>query len=326
MPLPKVFITRKISASAIQKLHGIADVEIWQEDSPPPHKVLLDRFSHCQAVLTMLTDPINTEMISNVPADFKVISQMAVGTDNIDVSFATEKKIPVGHTPDVLTEVCADFTWALLSAICRRIPESFFEVQNGIWRPWGPDVLLGADLFGSTLGIVGLGRIGLAVAKRAYGFNMNILYYSRTRKPELESSFNLKYVPLETLLAKSDFVSLHVNLSEETLHLLNADTIKLMKQSAYLVNISRGKVVDSEALTTAILTNQIAGAALDVFDPEPISQNHPLLHQHNVIITPHIASASAPVRNKMAQMAVDNIIAGLAQNQLPYCYNSSIYQ
>jgi glyoxylate reductase len=326
MNKPKVFITRKISTSAMENLLNIADVEVWQSDSPPPREILHDRFSTCQAVLTMLTDPIDEEIINHAASDFKVISQMAVGTDNIDVSFATSKRIPVGHTPNVLTEACADFTWALLTSIARRIPESHQEVQNGVWRPWGPEVLIGADLYGATLGIIGLGRIGQAVARRAAGFKMNVLYFSKTRKNELEKTYNIKYTSLENLLRTADFVSLHVNLTDETQYLLNTDTIKLMKQSAYLINISRGKVIDSDALTNAILSKRIAGAALDVFDPEPVPQNHPLLQQRNVIITPHIASASAPVRNKMAEMAVDNIIAALNNERLPYCYNPSIYQ
>ena len=325
MQLPKVFITRKISTSAIEKLKAFADVEVWHDEQPPSHEILLDRFSHNQAVLTMLTDPIDADVINQIDTNFKTISQMAVGTDNIDVLLATQMGIPVGHTPDVLTEACADFTWALLTAISRRVPESVSEVQNGIWRPWGPDVLIGADLYGSTLGLIGMGRIGQAVARRASGFNMNIFYYSKTRKIELEKELNLTYVPLETLLQKSDFVSVHVNLTNETHHFLNADKIKLMKPTSYLINISRGKVIDSEALTDALLTRQIAGAALDVFDPEPIPQNHPLLQCPNVIITPHIASASAPVREKMAHMAVDNIIAAINNEHIPYCYNPSVY-
>jgi glyoxylate reductase len=326
MPLPKVFVTRKISTSAFNKLSQFADVEVWPYETPPPPDVLLQQFQQSQAVLSLLTDPIDANIINKAASDFKIISQMAVGVDNIDIASATSKGIPVGHTPDVLTEVCADFTWTLLTAIARRLPEAHMEVQNNVWRPWGPDVLIGADIYGATLGIIGLGRIGQAVARRAAGFNMNILYYSKTRKRMLEEELKLTYVPLETLLQQSDFVSLHVNLSDETHHLLNTDTIKLMKSSAYLVNISRGKVVDSDALTEAILSNQIAGAALDVFDPEPIPQSHPLLHQNNVIITPHIASASAKVREKMALMAVDNIIAAIKDEQLPYCYNPSVYR
>ncbi|MBI9047818.1 MAG: D-glycerate dehydrogenase [Anaerolineaceae bacterium] len=326
MPKPKVFVTRKINPSAIEKLQSIADAEIWPNENPPPKEILLEKFAATQAVLTMLTDSVDHEVINRAPSNFKIISQMAVGTDNIDVTSATKRKIPIGHTPDVLTESCADFTWALITAIARRVSESHQEVRQGIWLPWGPDVLLGADLFGATLGIIGLGRIGLAVARRALGFNMKVLYFSKTRKPDLETKYNLQYRSMEELLSISDFVSLHVNLNQSTHHLINTDTIKFMKKSAYLINIARGKIIDPKALTQAIHNKQIAGAALDVFDPEPIQQNHPLLSCPNVIITPHIASASIPVRKKMAEMAVENILFALQNNPIPYCVNPIVYQ
>jgi glyoxylate reductase len=326
MSKPKVFVTRKIDTEAVQQLQVVADVEIWPHESPPPHDVLVEKFCTVDAVLTLLSDPIDQEVIQASSGQLKVISQMAVGVDNIDVSYATQRGIPVGHTPDALTECCADFTWALMMALARRVAESDNEVHQGIWRPWGPDILLGNDLYQSTLGIIGLGRIGLAVARRAAGFNMRTLYYSRNRKPDDEKQYGLMYVPLDELLQTSDYVSIHTSLNENTRNLFNSRTFSLMQTTAYLINIARGKIVDSTALTQAITQKKIAGAALDVFDPEPIPQDHPLLKFKNVIITPHIASASATARKKIALMAAENIITALKNKPIPYCYNPQIYR
>jgi glyoxylate reductase len=274
----------------------------------------------------MLTDPMDRAVIQAGAGHLKIISQMAVGVDNIDVKFATEQKLPVGNTPNVLTESCADFTWALMTSIARRVTESNREVMQGIWRPWGPDVLLGADLYHATLGIIGMGQIGQAVARRAIGFDMKVIYYSQFRKPELEEKYGYRYAQLDELLQQSDFVSIHTSLNPQTENLINAQTIALMKPSAYLINIARGKIVNSDALTDAIINKRIAGAALDVFDPEPIPVNHPLVKCKNVLLTPHIASASAPIRKRMAMMCVENIQAALKSEPIPYCYNPQIYQ
>jgi glyoxylate reductase len=321
----KVFVTRAIHPEAISKLKEFAEPEIWPLETPPPHATLIEASSKVDALLCMLTDPIDQAVIDAGSTHLKVISQMAVGVDNIDVQYATAQQIPVGHTPNVLTESCADFTWSLMTAIARRVPESNREVMQGIWRPWGPDVLLGADLFQSTLGIIGLGRIGLAVAKRAIGFQMKVLYYSQSRKPELESKYGFEYAALESLLQCSDFVSIHTSLNASTENLINATTLKFMKPSAFLINIARGKIVHSQALTEAILNQKIAGAALDVFEPEPIPADHPLVKCKNVLLTPHIASASAPIRKKMALMCVENIRAALINETIPYCYNPQVY-
>ncbi len=325
MSKPTVFVTRTIHPEAIEKLREIAEPEIWSQETPPSHAVLLDAASRSSAILSMLTDPIDREVIQAGSGHLKIISQMAVGVDNIDVKFATEQLLPVGHTPDVLTESCADFTWALMTSIARRVTESNREVLHGIWRPWGPDVLLGADLYQATLGIIGLGRIGQAVARRALGFNMKVLYFSQTRKPDLEEKYGFRFVQLEELLRQSDFVSIHTSLNAQTENLINAKTIALMKPSAYLINIARGKIVNSDALTDAVMNYHIAGAALDVFDPEPIPTDHPLVKCKNVLLTPHIASASAPIRKRMALMCVENIGAALKNEPIPYCYNRQIY-
>ena len=325
MSLPTVFVTRRISPKALQKLQAEADVLVWPHEEPPSRDVLLREISKADALLTLLTDPIDRDVIQAATSRLKVISQMAVGTDNIDIAAATQKGIPVGHTPDALTEACADFTWALMTAMARRVVESHQEVTQGIWRPWGPSVLLGADLYGATLGIVGLGRIGLAVARRAAGFNMHVCYYSRHRKPDIEHQYNLTYCDLDSLLSQSDYVSLHTSLNDQTDHLLNRERLALMKPSAYLINIARGKVVDSEALTDALINHKIAGAALDVFDPEPMPVNHPLLKLKNVIVTPHIASASIQARNVIADMAVENILTALHGQHIPYCFNPQVY-
>jgi glyoxylate reductase len=326
MNKPVVFVTRAIHPEALEKLREFAEPEVWAQATPPPHSVLVEACSHSVAILSMLTDPIDRAVIQAGSGHLKIISQMAVGVDNIDVPFATAQHIPVGNTPNVLTESCADFTWALMTCIARRVMESNREVMMGIWRPWGPDVLLGADLYQSTLGIIGLGQIGQAVARRAIGFNMNVLYYSQSRKPELEEKYGYRYAQLDELLAQSDFVSIHTSLNAQTENLINEKTIALMKPTAYLINIARGKIVNSEALTNAILDKRIAGAALDVFDPEPIPTNHPLVKCKNVLLTPHIASASAPIRKRMALMCVENIQAALKDEPIPYCYNPQIYK
>lgn len=326
MTKPLVFITRQIATDATARLQEVADVEVWPQEDPPPLSVLLDKISHVDGIITMLTDPINAEVIKAASPKLKVISQMAVGFDNIDVARATERKIPVGHTPGVLTETTADFAWALILAAARRVVEADRQVRKGIWKPWGPDVLTGFDVYGATLGIIGFGRIGQAVARRAKGFNMRIIYHSRQRKPDAEQEFGASYVSLEDIFRISDILSLHLNYTPAAYHLVNRERLSLMKPSAILINTSRGAVVDSEALVWALQNKVIAAAALDVFDPEPIPPNHPLLFMENVVLTPHIASASRETRRRMAFMAVDNVVAALAGKPIPYCVNPEVYQ
>lgn len=323
--LPNIFVTRQINPAALQRAQAAARIEVWPYETPPPHDVLCNKAAHSQGMITLLTDPIDARVIQAAGSDFKVISQMAVGYDNIDLTIATQRGIPVGHTPGILTETCADFTWALIMAAARRIAEADREVRQGIWRPWGPEVLCGYDLFGSTIGIIGFGRIGQAVARRAAGFDMRILYYDPQRHPELENRLGVTYVPLDELLAQSDIVTLHTYLSESTRGLIGAAQLKQMKPESILINTSRGAVIDSDALFAALQNRQIAAAALDVFDPEPIPPNHPLLQLPNLVITPHIASASYRTRHKMAEIAIENLLAGLRGEHLLFCANPQVY-
>lgn len=326
MSKAKVFITRCLPDVDSAKLKEIADVEIWSERKPPPYSLLLEKAKQIDGLLCLLTDRVDRQLIETATA-LKVIAQMAVGYDNIDISAATARKIPVGNTPGVLTDATADLTWALLMAAARRIGEAERFVRNGQWQTWEPTLLLGADLSGATLGIIGFGRIGRAVARRARGFDLRLLYHSRQRQErELERSMGVEYAPLDTLLQESDFVTLHASLTPDTRHLIGDRQLKLMKRSAILINTARGAMVDPEALLAALTTGQIAGAALDVTEPEPLPTSSPLLQLENVIITPHIGSASQKTRTKMAQMAVDNLIAGLEGKMLPYCVNPEIYQ
>ncbi len=322
----QVFITRAIHPEALEKLAAETEVEVWPEAYPPSKDVLLQKIGSVNGLLTMLTDPIDEEVIARGTPALKVIAQLAVGYDNIDVAAATRRGIPVGHTPGVLTETTADFAWALMMAAARRVGEAEREVRSGLWQPWGPDVLTGLDVYGKTLGIIGLGRIGKAVARRARGFSMRILYNNATRDLEAEEELGVEFVTFDRLLAQSDFISLHLYYSPEARHLINRSAFEQMKPNAVLVNTARGAVVDPEALTWALQTRRIAAAGIDVFDPEPIPPNHPLLELENVVIAPHIASAGIETRQKMAMMSVENILAGLKGAPIPYCANPQVYE
>ncbi len=320
----KTFITREIGKDAISAIKEISEVDVWPESTPPSAQQIKQHVQDADALVCMLTDPISAEIINAAPK-LKVISQMAVGTDNIDVAYATQKQIPVGHTPDVLSNTTADFAFALLLAVSRRVVESHNAVQQGIWQPWGPFVWSGHDVSGSTIGIIGMGRIGQAMARRAAGFDMNIVYYSRSRKPEIENKLGAEFVSLNSLLSKSDFISLHTFLSDDTYHLINQQSFDMMKNNAILINTARGAVVDQTALYEALNQGKIAGAGLDVSDPEPIRQTDPLLKLPNVVITPHIGSASVHTRHRMAMMMAENVVAALSGKQIPYCANSQVY-
>jgi glyoxylate reductase len=324
--MPRVFVTRKIFEGALTQIPSRVDVEIWQADSPPPLEVLIQKSSQVDGLVTLLSDPITTTVVnSGAEHSLKVISQMAVGYDNIDVKTATAHSIPVGNTPGVLTETTADFAWSLLMAAARRVVEAHNEVQAGIWRPWGPDVLCGADIYGATLGLIGFGRIGQAMARRARGFNMRVLYTQRHRDLTAEEELGVEYAPLSELLQKSDFVSLHAYLSPETRGMMGAAQFALMKPGAIFINTARGAMVNHDALHQAMLSGHVAAAGLDVFDPEPIPHSHPLLKLPQVVITPHIGSASTHTRQRMAFMAVENLLAGLDGKRLPYCANHEVY-
>jgi glyoxylate reductase len=325
MSLPSVFVTRKIAGAALEKLARQAQIEVWQEDDPPPYEVIKEKAAETDGLLTLLTDRIDGALIDSAKK-LKVISQYAVGFDNIDIQAATRRGIPVGNTPGVLTETTADFTWALMMAAARRVVEADQEVRQGIWRAWGPDVLTGYDIYGATIGIVGFGRIGQAMARRATGFGMKILYHDPNCGEEAGKALNAECVSLDDLLARSDFVTLHTYLSKETYHLINREKLQKMKSTAVLVNTSRGPVVDPDALAWALQNQVIASAALDVTEPEPIPRDSPLLKLDNIVIAPHIASASKATRAQMAQIAVDNLLAGLRGEKLPFCANPAVYQ
>ena len=323
MTRPQVFLTRRIPAN-LSPLEAIANIEIWPTKTPPPADILQQKSQSIEGLLCLLTDPIDQYLIAQ-SANLKVISQMAVGYDNIDVNAATQAHIPIGHTPGVLTTATADLTWALLMAAARRVIDGDRYTRSGQWKTWEPELLLGPDVGGSTLGIIGMGRIGEAVARRAQGFDMNVLYHSPTRKPELEQYLGCDWVAMDELLQQSDFVSLHCPLKPETQHLISDHAFSLMKPTAILINTARGQIVDQSALYAALTDGKIAQAAIDVTHPEPISMESPLLTLPNLIITPHIGSASRPTREKMATMAIANLIAGLKGDRLPHCVNPEVY-
>ena len=292
MTKPRVLITREIFPEAVEMVRAVAEVKVWADELPPPRDTLIEKVSGVDGVLCMITDKIDVEMMDAAGPSLKVVSQFAVGYENIDVAEATRRGIPVGYTPGVLTHATADFAFALMLAAGRRLLDGARAVQAGEWRTWHPMHFLGKEVHGSTLGIVGLGRIGLEVARRAAGFDMRVLYSNIARREEAEREHSLVHVDIETLLRESDFVSLHVNLTDETYHLIGDDQIASMKPTAVLVNASRGPVVDPEALYRALRDGRIAAAGLDVTEPEPIPEDDPLLTLDNCIIAPHIASAS----------------------------------
>jgi glyoxylate reductase len=324
--MKKVFLTRKIFDEALDRLSRSVEMDIWPEASSPSLDVLIAKAGEVDGFITMLSDPITSDVIqAGSQNHLQVISQMAVGYDNIAVSTATQAGILVGNTPGVLTETTADLAWALLMAAARRVVEGHDEVQRGIWRAWGPDVLCGVDVYGSTLGLIGFGRIGQAMAARARGFNMRVLYTQRHRDVEAETKYGASFVSMEDLLRQSDFVSLHAYLSPETKGMIGQAEFDLMKPGAILINTARGAMVDHMALAHNLQNGKLSAAGLDVTDPEPIPQDSPLLKLPNVIITPHIGSASTQTRKRMAIMTVENIEAGLSGKPLPYCVNPEVY-
>jgi len=306
---PRVYVTRELPERGLKKIMERFDTEVWPEYGPPPKQVIIEKARDADALVTLLSDKIDAEIFDAAPK-LKIVAQMAVGFDNIDVEEATRRGIYVTNTPGVLTETTADFAWALLMAIARRVVEADRYVREGKWKVgWHPSMLLGRDVYGATLGIIGVGRIGSAVARRAKCFNMRILYYDVVRNPQIEKETGATFVDLDTLLRESDFISVHVPLTKETYHLINAERLKFVKKTAYLINTSRGPVVDEKALYEALKEGRLAGAALDVFEQEPLPTDSPLLRLDNVILTPHIASASYETRSRMAEMVAENLIA-----------------
>ena len=314
----RVFVARRIPEEGLAVVRDACDADIWPEELPPPRAELLRRVAGCDGILTLLTDRVDDELLDAAGRNLRVVSNYAVGYDNIDVAACNRREIAVGNTPGVLTETTADLAWALMMAAARRLPEGDRYVRDGRWKTWGPMLLLGPDVHGATIGIVGFGRIGQAVARRAAGFGMTVLYHDVARLPdEVTSRLGATYVPLDELLARSDFISIHVNLTAETRHLINPTTLASMKPTAVLVNTSRGPVVDQRALAAALRDGVIWAAALDVTDPEPIPMDDPLVGLDNCLIVPHIASASRATRGKMAAMAAANLLAGVRGEPLP---------
>jgi glyoxylate reductase len=326
MQKPKIFLTRRIPQAGIDLLANETDVRVWPNELPPAFEALLESVRGAAGLVTLLSDKIDKQVIQAAGPSLKVISQYAVGVDNIDLEEATRLGIAVGHTPGVLTETTADLAWVLLMAAARRVVEGDRSVRQGLWKTWGPTAFLGYDIHGATLGILGLGRIGQALARRAAGFGMHILYTDLKSKPEVESELGVEYVPFEQMLKEADFVTLHTYLSPETYHLFGDRQFKMMKPNAILVNTARGQIVDPEALFRALRDKTIAGAGLDVTEPEPIPIDSPLLGLDNLVITPHIASASYQTRTRMAIMAAENLLAGLKGERLPYCANPWVYK
>lgn len=320
MSKPRVFVTRTIPDRGLRKVLEQTDATVWEEELPPPSAILLEWASQADGLLTLLTDKIDAELMDAAPK-LKVVANFAVGFDNFDVPAATQRGILMTNTPGVLTDTTADLAFTLLMACARRIVEGRDYARHGHWRTWGPMLLMGQDIHGATLGIAGIGRIGLAMARRAAGFGMRILYHGITRSEVAEKELGATAVSKEELLARADFVSLHVPLTPETRHYIDAAALKIMKPNAILINTARGPVVDTMALYAALKAGQIFAAGLDVTDPEPLPADHPLYTLDNALIVPHIASASFETRSKMAEMAADNLLAGLAGKLPPNCLN-----
>jgi lactate dehydrogenase-like 2-hydroxyacid dehydrogenase len=306
-------VTRVLPGAAIDRLRSKHDVDVWQGTLQPPARELRERAPSLEGLLSMLTDEVDDELLGAAPG-LRAISNYAVGVDNVDVDAATARGIPVGHTPDVLTETTADLALALMLAAGRRLLEGHYTVISGDWLTWDPDSLMGRDLNGATVGIIGFGRIGQAVARRLEGFGTRVIHTSRSG------------VPFEELLAESDFVTIHCPLTPDTDGLIGEDALRAMKETAYLVNTARGPIVDTQALTRALKDGWIAGAALDVTDPEPLPARHPLLEAPNLLVVPHVGSATHRTREAMAEMAVDNLLAGLAGERMPHCVNPEVYE
>jgi glyoxylate reductase len=306
----KIYVTRQLPDEAMKILKSKFEVEVWPKEMPPPKSLIIEKVKKADGLICLLTEPIDEKAISAAGPQLRGICQVAVGFDNIDVKAATKKGIYVTNTPGVLTDTTADFAFTLLMAVARRVSEADRYVKAGKWKvPWGLMMLLGQDIWGKTIGIIGLGRIGSAVAQRAKGMNMKTLYYDVYRNEKAEKEIGIEYVPLETLLRESDFVTIHVPLMPSTHHLINEDRLRLMKKTACLINTSRGLVVDEKALYKALKEGWIWGAGLDVWESEPNDPNSPLLKLENITAAPHISSGSVETRTKMAVMAVEDMIA-----------------
>ena len=325
MSRTKVYLTRKIPSPGFEIISDKADVVMNEVDLPPSREELLRNVADADGLLCLLTDKIDEEVMSHSPK-LKIISSLSVGYDHIDVEAATSRGIYVAYTPRVLTDATADFTWALLMTTARRVAEADRLIKNGEWNlPWSPFFMLGTEVSGKTLGILGLGRIGSEVARRAMGFKMKTIYYDVIRAPpEKEKELSARFVDLETLLQSSDFISIHLSLSEQTIGLIDASKLKLMKSNAILVNTARGNIIDENALIRALQEGWIRGAGLDVYCQEPINPNHAFLSLKNVVLAPHLASATTETRSKMAEIAANNLISALSGIEPQYVVNPKV--
>jgi glyoxylate reductase len=323
---PRVFVSRRIPEAGLRIIREAADLDVWEDDwNPPPRDVLLRRVAGVGGVVTLLMERVDDEFLDAAGSQLRVVSNFAVGYDNIDVPACTRRGIPVGNTPDVLTGSTADQAFALLLAVARRLPEGYDYVRQDRWQTWAPLLLLGHDVHGSTLGIIGFGRIGREVARRGRGFGMRIVYHNRSRAPlEVEQELGATHVSLDELLAESDFVSVNVSLSADTHHLLDAAAFAKIKPGAVVVNTARGGVIDQEALADALRSGRLFGAGLDVTDPEPMRADNPLLQLPNCLVVPHIASATERTRDAMATKAARNVVAGLRGEPLPDQVNPEV--
>ncbi len=326
MDKPRVLVGGSIPKAGLDLVRDGCEADIWTQREPMPRDVLLERIRGVSGLLSMFTNVVDVVLMDAAGPGLKVVSNFAVGYDNIDVAAVTARGIPVGNTPGVLTDTTADLAFALLMAAARRIGEGAEYVKAGEWGAWRKAMPLGHDVHGATLGIIGMGRIGQTVARRATGFDMRVVYFDPYCDPEKApfAGVGLR-CSLEKLLAEADFVSLHVPLNEETRHLIDARALAQMKPTAILVNSARGPVVDTDALYDALVAKQIAGAALDVTDPEPLPGDHKLLSLSNCLVVPHIGSATVITRDRMAVMAAENLLAGLRGERLPNCVNPEVY-
>lgn len=325
---PLLFVTRALPGDAVENLKKFYEVEVWEKPTPPPREVLLQKVKNADALVSLLTDRIDRELIDSAPS-LRIISQYAVGYDNIDVRYATERGIYVTNTPGVLTDATADLTFALILAVARRVIEAHNFVKSGEWGgsgiSWHPSMFLGIELSGKTIGVIGMGRIGKAVARRALGFGMNVVYHDRSRlPPHEEGELKARYAPLEELVKVSDVITVHVPLTEETRHLITERHFRLMKRTAIFVNTSRGGVVKTEDLVKALESGWIYGAGLDVFEEEPLPPDHPLTKLPNVVLTPHIGSATWEARTAMAKAVEENLIAFLEGRIPPNLINPDV--
>ena len=320
---PKIYVTRRLPEEALAPLRTCGEVQVWESDHAIPRETLLQEIIDTVALLGMVTERIDDDLLDHAP-QLRIVANMAVGYDNVDVPALTRRGVVLTNTPGVLTETTADLTFALMLGIARRIGEGERRVRAGQWPVWSPFVFLGTDVHHATLGIIGLGRIGIEVAKRARGFDMRVLYHNRSQNKDAEEQLGCTRVDMDTLLSESDFVVVLVPLGPQTHRLISAPQLKKMKPTAFLVNAARGPIVDAPALYEALRDNVIAGAALDVTDPEPLPADDPLLTLDNCLVVPHVGSASIATRTRMATLAAENIAAFLSGRRPPTPVNPQV--